>query len=130
VGNPELVKKLLDTGCDGLHATVWGETSFFYAVSFEEVEVVDLFLAHKFNGCGINVTSGTACVHVAAQIGSIKMLQKLVSEGEVVTVTDLAGDDALSVAAMGGHVEMIEALREFDIGTNGLGKGRFPHSPW
>ncbi len=120
LGNEQLVRKLLNSECNGLCASKLGWTPFMSAVYSRKLEVVDALLEHNFNGTAIPDSGGETCIHVAAETGSVEMLNKLTAGNKQIALAlDSIGCNALDLAAGAGQTNMIKPLRDLGLDLNG-----------
>jgi len=99
-----------------------GFTPFWAAVETNKVKFIELFVRHGFNGTNTSTRLGHTPYHLAAEIGNINILEKLIEVGSAsvidVDALDIFGQSALQFAVHGGHIEIVNHLAQMGAEVN------------
>ncbi|MCJ1473174.1 hypothetical protein MMC13_001825 [Lambiella insularis] len=114
-GNVEVVRELLDRGASVALPSARGRTALMEAVLMEQQEVVDLLLEASLEGRVINAVNSkdynSTALMLAARRGCSGISAALLAHPDIqINQQDLYGRTALSVAAIKGFVDVVEAL--------------------
>ncbi len=81
MGDLTVVQRLLNLRCKGDVPNRYGSTPFHKAVQSNRIEVVDALIAAGYDGVNVHDGVGSSCSHFASEQGNLEMLQKLVTLG-------------------------------------------------
>lgn len=109
-GNKEMSKKLLDKGCDGFAMSHDGQTPFLLAVLSDNIELVDMLYEQGFDGSKIPDRRGYTCIHAAAELGNLEIMQKLRALGAEPLAHTVSGFNEAYYVACQGQVETINCI--------------------
>lgn len=126
LGNPHLVKLLLDNGADYTVADNNGATALHYVAQSDFCETVKVFLSsEKIKDIPDN--EGRTALMWAAGKGSEHALQTMLDHGLDVHTKDKTGGTALHSAAYSGHVDCVKLLIKFGACIDAL--DNLQHTP-
>ncbi|XP_057820646.2 uncharacterized protein LOC131033435 [Cryptomeria japonica] len=122
LGRKELCRLILENNTNIDTEDRDGQSAIYYAVSgpHDDPDVLDTILGEQAtNQVLFEDFSKTTPLHVAAGIGNLKMVEKLLSvipeqkrKKDYVVAADVLGQTALHKAASGGHCKVVEMLLE------------------
>lgn len=125
IGDKDLVQRLLDMGCESLilHPTNNGWTPYSIAVSKGHTTIVDIFLAHGYDGTYFLDIDGDSSMQ-ASVTGGLAMYSKFRAlHPDSLFNINYKGLDLLSYAARRDKILIIFDLVSLDMNVNGLGAG-------
>ena len=116
-GSKQCAVTLLDHGADPKRLNLVNATALEIAIAAGKTEVKSFLSERTGAGAGAGgvrymfSTQGEAGIHVAAQTGDLARLEEILANGES-DVDELDGEGAtpLMMAAIGGHMEVIQVL--------------------
>ena len=114
-GSKQCAVTLLDHGADPKRLNLVNATALEIAIAAGKTEVKSFLSERTGAGAGgvryMFSTQGEAGIHVAAQTGDLARLEEILANGES-DVDELDGEGAtpLMMAAIGGHMEVIQLL--------------------
>ncbi|PSN50996.1 hypothetical protein C0J52_08594 [Blattella germanica] len=111
VKNNEIVQELVENGADTSIKNNDGESALLLSVLSNSSEVVDVLL-NFINKNAKSLEDINNSAHLAAEMGSKKILEKLTRSGAVLDAQNYAGDTKLHVAASHGEMEVVKLLVE------------------
>ncbi|XP_059076131.1 uncharacterized protein LOC131033446 isoform X2 [Cryptomeria japonica] len=122
LGRKELCRLILENNTNIDTEDRDGQSAIYYAVAgpHDDPDVLDTILGEQAtNQVLLEDFSKTTPLHVAAGIGNLKMVEKLLSvipeqkrKKDYVVAADVLGQTALHKAASGGHCKVVEMLLE------------------
>lgn len=113
IGNNDLVKLLLERGCDPNAVTENGTTALHYACSKNHVETARLLLQHKAD-TSICDNYGQSPLHRAASKGNSKIVDLLLSEYKAApNLTDVCGNSPLHMACEEERIDTCKLLLKY-----------------
>lgn len=117
LGYFDIVKYLLDIGCDVNHKTHNNSTPLIYASIYGYNDIIDILLENNANINIINDEGFTALIY-ASRYGYLYIVKKLLKNGATVNNVDVAGYSSLMYACKNGHLEIVELLLEKGANVN------------
>lgn len=109
--NSELVRVLLENGCEINQPGRRGGTALHVASSFGDVTMVSVLL-EKGPNVAAKDDAGQTALHLAAQNGQRKVVQLLLDIGADATISNDEGKTALELAACNGYPAVVRLLED------------------
>ena len=100
----------MNKGCNGLTMSHDGQTPFLLTVLSDDIELVDMLYETGFDGSKIPDKRGYTCIHAAAELGNLEMLQKLRALGAEPLAHTVSGFNAAYFVACQGQLETINCI--------------------
>ena len=109
-GKEELVKLLLSKGTDTEHRDKKGLTPLMLAANAGHDKVVEVLLNHGSNIEALDENTKATALEIACYEGHFKVVELLLKRGANKEHYNLEGCTPLTMAASGGHVDIIKLL--------------------
>lgn len=107
--NVEVVRMLLDCGCDTNAVCNEGNTALHYAASSETITSMLLLWSNKqINTCN---NMGRTALHLAAMRGNQRVADVLVASGASVSIVDSEGETAINLAWNNNYIKLASKLK-------------------
>lgn len=124
-GNEAVVRQLLDCGCDPHPEAEFTKTPFWLALTYQQVEVVDLYVARGLGDVAGRRARMYNSAVAAAGCGNLDLWRRFVGlDKDLAAGLDYNGDNALCIAAFAGNGHMLEDMIALNLDINsksGLG---------
>jgi ankyrin repeat protein len=117
-GDREAVRKLLMSGADVNAAEADGMTALHWAVTRDDLELVDMLLHAGANVRATTRLGGYTALLMAAKNGNSAIVEKLLSAGADVNDATTSGTTVLMFAAASGQVPLVQKLIEAEARLN------------
>ena len=109
-GRLDVVNLLLEKGASADAVTVEGETPLYTAAKGGHVQVVERLLKYTTAVQALTSERGYQAIHMAAQEGSLKIVDLLIGAGADVNVESFNGSTPLALAAREGSLPVVSYL--------------------